>query len=294
MEITKTIRYDYEEDELYEQMDDGTLILPALDANPKINIEKNEVSLLYFYSDPKDLLFEIGSECHSFKLFWEYSQRLNQDLMVLSQKINGRDIPVGNREYEWIEDIFESRNIRFEANTGQQYLIKNTTLDFVNGIYWGLIDEDQLQYYNLKKNIVNLDDVIALIPKDGRPIPKSDIQNIESGNYELKSTIIEENYVIRGISYDEETLVKVDIFDNLPAGIVNLELVHTSCKVVNKNNKFFFPSPPKIHLLIIGSTLSLISSSGKVFGILSIGYNLFFFGSIFAVKSYPGGSIPCG
>ena len=216
--------YDYEEDELYEQMDDGTLILPALDANPKINIEKNEVSLLYFYTDPKDLLFEIGSECHSFKLFWEYSQRLNQDLMVLSQKINGRDIPVDNREYEWVEDIFESRNIRFEANTGQQYLIKNTTLDFVNGIYWGLIDEDQLQYYNLKKNIVNLDDVIALIPKDGRPIPKSDIQNIESGNYELKSTIIEENYVIRGISYDEETLVKVDIFDNIPAGIVNLEL----------------------------------------------------------------------
>lgn len=215
--------YDYEEDELYEQMVDGTLILPALDANPKINIEKNEVSLLYFYSDSKDLLFEIGDQCNSFKLYWEYSQRLNQDLMILSQSINGIPIDINDREYEWVENISKTTNYKFEANTGQQYLIKNITLDFVNGIYWGLLDEDQLQYYELKRNVVWLDDIIALIPKNGI-IPGLKEQELESGNYELRGKIEEENYIIRGISYDKESAIQINIWDDLPTEVYDIAL----------------------------------------------------------------------
>lgn len=215
--------YDYEHDELYEQMEDGTLILPALDANPEINIEKNEVSLLYFYTDPADLLFEIGSECHGFTFYWDYSQRLNQDLMILSQSINGISIPVDDREYEWVEDISTTKNFRFEANTGQQYLIKDATLDFVNGIYWGTLDEDQLQYYNMRRNLVWLNDIIALIPKDGK-IKSSKQHNIESGNIELVGQIKDQNWVVRGLTYDEETAVIVNPWDDIPSYLQNIYL----------------------------------------------------------------------
>ena len=197
--------YDYETDELYEQDEEsGTLILPTMDATPYINIEKNIVSLLYFYTEPTNLLFEKGSTAESFKFFWDYSQRLNQDLDLVSQSINGVNIPIEDREYEWIETINEPKNFRFIADTGFRYLIEDTKLDFVNGIYWGTVDEDSLQYYHMKKNIVYLSELVALLPKNGI-MPNLDYMNLVSGEPQWQAKIYDENTIIRGISYDENT-----------------------------------------------------------------------------------------
>ena len=143
--------YDYEKDELYEKADNGTLTLPALDANSSINIRKNDIDFLYFYTNPKNLLFEIGSYAHSIKFEWEYSQRLNQDWFIISQSINGVDIPVNNREYELVQDFHnEIKEFIFKTNAGQQYLSKTIKLQFVNGTYWGVIDEDSLEHYGVQ------------------------------------------------------------------------------------------------------------------------------------------------
>ena len=151
--------YDYEKDEIYEKSQDGALILPALDATQDINITKNEIGLLYLYTDPDRLLFELGSTTSRFKFMWEYSQRLNQGWRIISQSINGIDIPVGDREYEVSESLHNvSKNYKFEANTGQSIITKNIQLQFVNGIYWGTIDEDDItEGINLINLIKRLD-----------------------------------------------------------------------------------------------------------------------------------------
>lgn len=204
----QTFIYDYETDELYEEdKDTGTLILPALDATPVINIEKNITSLLYFYTEPRNLLFEKGSVAESFKFYWDYSQRINQELDLISQSINGVEIPLEDREYEWIETIEEPRNFRFVADTGFRILVEDTKLDFVNGVYWGTIDEDSLQYYNIKHNLVYLNEIVAIVPKDGYTIKSSIDQYKESGEITYQAQIIDQNNIIRNIWYDESNVI---------------------------------------------------------------------------------------
>ena len=231
--------YDYEEDEIYYVYDDGVLNLPALDATQEINIPKNQIDLLYFYTEPNDLVYEIGSTTSSFKFFWEYSQRLNQDLVIVGQDINGVEIDTGAREYEWFEDLTSGKNFKFSANTGQEILVRNVYLDFVNGIYWGLIDEDQLQYYVSKMTVFFLDDLIAIMPKDG-VIPTEAEQRLEYGDPKWQFKIEEENYIIHNITYDEATSSKYSPWERVPEGTINVyqegEPVHA--QIMDEDNNF--------------------------------------------------------
>lgn len=195
--------YDYEKDELYEKMADGTLILPALDATPEINIIKNDISLLYFYTYPEGLLFEIGDVAKKLIFSWEYSQRLNQDWHIISQRLNGIEIDVNARDFEWNEEIHNPRRFRFIANTGQEYLVHDTYLDFVNGIYWGVIDEDVLQHYKYERMLQYMDELIAVIPKDNAPIPTVAEQTLYANNKKLNDRIPDENYIVWGMSYEK-------------------------------------------------------------------------------------------
>ena len=201
----KLFVYDYDQDDYFERKDDGTLILPSLDANPDINIAKNEISLLYFYTDPLNLVFELGSHAHSIKFFWEYSQRFNQPWKIISQAINGISIPVDAREYEWVEDLHDGSNKKFifAANTGHSYIVKELEVAFANGIYWGLMEEDELQYYRRKNTYQYMDELIAVIPKDGI-IPSMKQQEIESGNKDYVDYINYANVIVHGLSYGQQ------------------------------------------------------------------------------------------
>ena len=197
----KLFVYDYEDDELYERTEDGVLILPALDATPEINIPKNDISLLYFYTTPRNLLFEIGDTCTSCSFYWEYSQRLNEDWRILHQTLNGVELDVNAREYEWVEDINTPRKFTLRTNTGYNYLVHDTYLDFVNGIYWGNIDEDELQYYKRKNAVQYFDEIFAIIRKDGQILTVEE-QDFISNNYKANQRIPDDNYIVRKLSYE--------------------------------------------------------------------------------------------
>lgn len=194
--------YDYETDELYERSN-GKLILPAMDARPEINIKKNDTSLLYFYTEPTNLLFEMGNSAQQIKFFWEYSQRLNQSWHILSQHINDIKIPVNDREYTITREFTEHEDFLFKSNTGHNILQQKISLDFVNGIYWGVVDEDELQHYQMLNLVQYLEEVIAIIPKDNRELPFFDeIANMYNTPTKY-ARLREENYVVSDLMYKE-------------------------------------------------------------------------------------------
>ena len=195
--------YDYDTDEYFEKSEDGILGLPALDANPSINIKRNSISLLYFYTDPANLLIELGSTINKLKFYWEYSQRLNQPWRIISQSLNDRDIDIKAREYEWDYPSDPQDTYTFLANTGQQYIKRVHNLEWVNGTYWGLIDKDALQFYQRLSMVQYMDEMVAVLPKN-KIIPSSLIQEIESGNERYKEHIVDNNDIVYGLSYGDE------------------------------------------------------------------------------------------
>ena len=218
----QTFIYDYELDELYERDDENdTWVLPALNATPFINIEKNITSLLYFYTEPTNLLFEKGDIAETFKFYWDYSQRINQELNILSQSINEVEIPIDAREYEFTEIVEEPKNFRFIADTGFRYIVEDTKLDFVNGVYWGTIDEDSLQYYHIKHDFVYVDEIVAVVPKDGYTLKDSIERYKEFIDPMYYANIIIENNIIRNIYSSENVIYSTDSPD-MPNDYTNL------------------------------------------------------------------------
>ena len=187
--------YDFDTDEFFEKREDGTLIIPAMDANVELNIAKNDISLLYFYTDPANLLIEYGRVLKSIKFYWQYTQRINQPWTIAYQKINDINIPIQARSYEYLLGPDSPTKFIFKANTGQQIIIKETELKYVNGLYWGCVNEISLRYYRRIGAIQYLSEIVAVIPKEG-PIPSSIIQEIESGNLKYQAQIEDKNYIV--------------------------------------------------------------------------------------------------
>ena len=201
----KLFVYDYFEDELFEQDSSGNLMLPSLDATPYINIIKNDITLLYFYTRPKDLLYEMGDVCNSCDFYWDYSQRLNEDWIIQKQTLNDVELDVNDRSYTWVENINSRKKFTFKSNTGYNYIVHEMYLDFVNGIYWGTIDEDELQYYRRRSPFQYVDGVMAVIPRNGL-IPTVHEQTEFTDNRKLiEERLLEENYLIRGLSYTDNS-----------------------------------------------------------------------------------------
>lgn len=195
--------YDYEMDDLFERMPNGMISLPSMDARPEINIRKNDISFVYFYTQPNQLLFEIGSPAQSLSFFWEYSQRLNQPWKIISQTLNGVSIPVNDRSYVWNENIYKHKDFLFKANTGQNILQQKIAVDFVNGIYWGTIDEDELDDYQMLSAYQDLNYVLAVVIPEGEPMPLEAYQDIQYDTIRETNRFYEENHVITGITYIE-------------------------------------------------------------------------------------------
>ena len=202
--------YDYDLNEYFEKDKDGNLILPSMDARPFINIQKNDISLLYFYTDPEHLLLEYGATVSSLKFFWEYSQRLNQPWQVLWQRINNEEIPIEARTWE-VTDFSDGDQFLFEANTGQQIIRRLETVHRANGTYWGMIPAEFLKHYRRQNLLQYTDELLAVIPLN-KQIPPSTEQEIESGNPAYRTQIEDKNTLVYNLTYTQESELPIDLW----------------------------------------------------------------------------------
>lgn len=195
----KPFIYDYELDEFIIKDKHGHYILPALDANPEINILKNYIRLLYFNVNPEITNFEIGSTVNNIEFSWDFSLPIGQaTIQIINQFVNGEEIGRNARRYNTgTDDISEDITYHFVFNTMQNKLERTVKVKFCNGVYYGVVDEDLLQHFNKRNSIFNIDDdVVAVVPKDNI-IPSSAEQKVEDETAEI---VARENNIMRQIN----------------------------------------------------------------------------------------------
>ena len=203
--------YDYAMDD-YIPINNDLAIIPALDANQYINIIRNDFRLLYFYHSPEEDWYEIGSVLEFLNFYWEYSDNLYAPLSLVGQSISYKPalldnpqttyIPLSVNDKQWTCDEVIDRDTTFTltGNTGHTLIERDSTVGFVNGIFFGNIDEDQLKNFKLNTDYEWFDDLMASIPKEG-DIPTSIEQEAENGIY-TKEQHEEYNILISDLSYD--------------------------------------------------------------------------------------------
>lgn len=153
---TNPFMYDYYTDQFITKDENGNYLLPSMDANPEINIPKiYELRYLYIYVNNKDTYFyELGQTLINPTISWEYNANYNE---IIRQTIDGISIDVNLRNYILKETITKNRLIKLHGENEFYSVDKDILLEFVNGIYYGLIDEDQLQYFQYKPKLPNRD-----------------------------------------------------------------------------------------------------------------------------------------
>lgn len=209
--------YDYALDEIIVKDGNGNYIIPALDANPNINIPKADTHLLYFYSEPDTYNYEIGSILEKIKFFWEYSEGIFSKTTIVSQKMNDEVLGTDDREYEYTTPISENKLFKFVGNTFDQTIEKQINITFCNGVYYGAVDEDALQHYQ-KNNLTMIKDLIAIFPNDGRPLPTT--AELEADNASTKSSLKDDNTVVEALTDYNST--KIESPSIWTKGIINL------------------------------------------------------------------------
>ena len=60
---------------------------------------------------------------------------------ILSQKFNGLEVRIDDREYTETEDITSNKTYTLEANDGKNTTTKSATVKFLNGKYYGVAQE---------------------------------------------------------------------------------------------------------------------------------------------------------
>ena len=201
--------YDFETNEFTPKDGNNNVILPSMDATQLLNIIKNNLKLLYFYTNPENKYYEIGSVINNIGFFWEYALTEGDDLEVISQTLSHKPISGNNytdiilstedREYHFPNNISVDTKFHFSANVNSQTIEKFVNVKFINGIYYGIVNEDILQY--LQPNYVYewIYNIVGLEPKNGR-IPSEVEQQEEKIDY---TALIykETNNIIYDIEY---------------------------------------------------------------------------------------------
>ena len=211
--------YDYEIDEIFTIDAYGNYIIPALDGNPEINIPKNDTHLIYFYSEPEENIFEIGSVIPGIKFFWEYSQGIFVPTKIVSQYMNGERLDEDTRVYEYNDDIKENMEFKFVGNTMSDIIEKNIDISFFNGVYYGVIDEDILQHFVYNPKVDNgLNNILALIPFSGHHPTSEELENEYAGltREELESDF----FIIEGLTTSNDNIIP-----GLGDGIIDVDEV---------------------------------------------------------------------
>ena len=79
---------------------------------------------------------EIGDILSGLVVTWGYNK---ED--ILSQKFNGLEVGVDDREYTETEDIASNKTYTLEVNDGKNTVTKSATVKFLNGKYYGVAQE---------------------------------------------------------------------------------------------------------------------------------------------------------
>lgn len=211
-----TFVYDYEI-----LLDDMNLIedvnpfysLPALDATQAKNIIKNELYIKSFniYTSNGFLsngYFERGSSVSNIYFQWEYIEPQNpftDNFEILKQYIeyNNDIINLGVYDRTWSISQYLNNDISFKfcANTPFKDVYKDINIKFVNGIFYGNIDEDIIK--DIKNNYLWVNNILALIPLSGElpSVQSQEEQEPHSLNYYENDNIIVDN-----LDFDTETI----------------------------------------------------------------------------------------
>ena len=81
-------------------------------------------------------IVEIGDILSGLVVTWSYNK---ED--IVSQKFNGLEVGVDDREYTETEDITSNKTYTLEANDGKNTTTKSATVKFLNGKYYGVAQE---------------------------------------------------------------------------------------------------------------------------------------------------------
>ena len=95
---------------------------------------------------------EIGDILSGLVVTWSYNK---ED--IVSQKFNGLEVGIDDREYVETEDITSNKTYTLEVNDGKNTVTKSATVKFLNGKYYGVAQEgiyDNDFILSLNKEIV--------------------------------------------------------------------------------------------------------------------------------------------
>lgn len=228
---THTFVYDYDTDDYIFRDDQGNIIIPALDANQDINIKKHEMHLASFSHTPPEDYYEIGSTINGMTFNWLYSDNIFEDGIVnnlqsqtmsykhtLESDFTEVDIPINEREWNFPNDISSDIDFHFIADRKYQKIHKETNIRFVNGIYYGIIDEDELQNYSYYKTYEWVNELIGLIRSGNKVDTPKEISNID--DIPLEELRLRYKNVIKEIDYELMNPEEIEP-SNLDSGIVN-------------------------------------------------------------------------
>ena len=136
--------YDYELDDFITTDENGNYIIPALDALPEININKDDLHTVYFqFMNDMPEYFEYGYKISNPLLSWEYNGSYSNNI-IESQSINGESLDVNIRQYQVSKIISTDESYVLKASNGFNTCSSTIDIKFANGIYYGLVDEDTL------------------------------------------------------------------------------------------------------------------------------------------------------
>lgn len=280
--------YDYEVSG-YETVIDSNgnigLALPAMDATQKINIDKDPIRFIWVkLNGEKGGFVEYGNKLVNPIISWEYNDHFGRSPLA-KQYVETTSLSVSLREYIMPTTISTDRTITFQAQTENGDTCTETlSIKYVNGIYYGMIDEDALQYFS-EPTIENVDGMYALDPVTGKIISKlngkisaynSGIGSNESSvlfGYELKTYLTGEGARHETISANPEFVEYPNIY-YLP------DMFRTLTKVLTDNanmtitdyilepNKYFVFAAPKNKLVNSKNELSVKFYSPSVKNII--------------------------
>jgi len=272
----KDFIYDYELDERHytTQIKDGVRMLPSMDGDPVINIDKNDIHLMslvangHTFYGSGSLVYDIGSTITEIELEWTYSEPLTTITKILHQYINKIEIDKDLRNYVLGCALIEDSKIPITFNTTDQILTIYLSILFRNPVYYGAIDEDILQYYKASNNLdPYLNDIVAISPKSGvLTSPSLDEKMSDRGMtlYDLSR----QNNIIRDVEiYSHEGLSPsghmVDESTNTQGSDhrVVYEILHSSdlgmlidgVPYINENNEVIDPdeNSPRLNKLLV-------------------------------------------
>lgn len=142
--------YDYEKDDFITlDVNTNTYVSPAMDPYFDKNIIKENMHLLYFTTGiPIPDFFERGQIIENLTFTWEYNSPPYEDnpRVLTKQIFSGEEIDVSSRNYIERNPITSKCAFIVEGYTDTNYCQQDILINFANGVYYGLIDEDLLDH----------------------------------------------------------------------------------------------------------------------------------------------------